>query len=384
MIVAEDINIFQGKQTPFYFYDLKRLHQVVLQALKAADKRGYRIHYALKSNANPDVVDVFVKRGLGVDCVSGEEVRFAIRAGFKPHQIAFAGVGKTDQEIDLAIREELFSLNVESLEELEVIAQRSMTIGKPAYVALRLNPDINARTHRYITTGLEENKFGIGAWQLDQVIAFLKAHPQIRLRGLHFHIGSQITDLEPFRNLCSRINKFQQIFHENGFTLQHINAGGGLGVNYEHPDEPNNPDFESYFSLFEQYLEVRPGQQVHFELGRSLVATCGDLISRVIYVKHGQKTNFLILDAGMTELIRPALYQSFHLIENLSRRGKPMTEKYDVVGPVCESSDCFGKSIMLPESHRGDLVAIRVAGAYGESMASNYNLRHLQKPVIRF
>lgn len=384
MITAEDISLFENKPTPFYFYDVNRLRQVCHQALQAAHKRGYHIHYALKANANPDVVNVFVKRGLGVDCVSGAEVKFALKAGFKPQQVAFAGVGKTDAEIDLAINENIFTLNVESVEELHVIAQRAEALGKTASLALRLNPDINAKTHRYITTGLEENKFGIGGWQLNDVMCFLKSHPELKLKGLHFHIGSQITDLEPFRNLCSRINKFQQVFAENGFTLEHINAGGGLGVNYDRPDDLNNPDFESYFSLFERFLEVRPGQQVHFEMGRSLVATCGDLISRVVYVKKGQKTSFLILDAGMTELIRPALYQSFHLIENLSRRGAASQEKYDIVGPICESSDCFGKSIMLPESHRGDLVAIRVAGAYGESMASNYNLRQLQKAVFRF
>ncbi len=256
-------------------------------------------------------------------------------------------------------------------------------MGRVAKVALRLNPDIDAKTHQYITTGLEENKFGISGWQIDDVISFLKAHPALELKGLHFHIGSQIQDLEPFKNLCGRVNVAIERFADAGFRVEHINAGGGLGINYDTPDSENDSDFERFFALFDELLDLGPGQELHFELGRSLVAHCGDLITRALYVKKGVKTNFLILDAGMTELIRPALYQAIHRIENLTRRGNGIDERYDAVGPVCESSDCFGKAMPLHESERGDLIAIRSAGAYGASMASNYNLRQLEPSVYR-
>jgi diaminopimelate decarboxylase len=317
-----------------------------------------------------------VAHGLGADCVSGQEVQKALAVGFPAEHIAFAGVGKNDAEINLALDAELFTLNVESIEELKVIEALAEKAGKNAQIALRLNPDVDAQTHRYITTGLEENKFGISTWQIDEVIDYLKGSKNLKLKGLHFHIGSQISSLEPFRNLCARVNVLNERFRDAGFPIDHINAGGGLGIDYNDPDELNNPDFESFFALFDDYLDLQHGQQLHFELGRSLVANCGDLISRVLYVKKGLKTNFLILDAGMTELIRPALYQSFHRIENLSQKGGEEA-MYDVVGPVCESSDCFGKRVNMVQSNRGDLIAIRSAGAYGASMASHYNLRSL-------
>lgn len=381
MIKAEHMEALAAHPTPYYSYDLVHLKKVIDRASGAAGRYGYHIHYAMKANADQRILEVFRQANMGVDCVSGAEVSRALEIGFAPSVIAFAGVGKTDAEIDLALEHGIFTLNVESVEELKVIAERAEALRKPANVALRLNPDVNAKTHHYITTGLEENKFGISAWQLDEVIRVLREHDQLTLTGLHFHIGSQVTQLEPFKNLCSRVNDFQQRFVDEGFHIEHINAGGGLGIDYDRPDDLDNPDFEAFFGLFNDYLELLPGQQLHFELGRSLVATCGDLIARVIYVKHGRQTNFAILDAGMTELIRPALYQSYHKIENISRAGAELTEKYDVVGPVCESSDCFGKAVMMAPTKRGDMVAIRAAGAYGESMASHYNLRSLESPV---
>lgn len=383
MISHQDIAAFEQRATPFYHYDLEALAALAKRAKDEANKYGFHLHYALKANSRPEVLNAFVNQDFGADCVSGAEVVAALEAGFKPAQIAFAGVGKTDREIDLALDRGIFTLNVESIEELAIIAERAEAKGVMASVALRLNPDVNAKTHHYITTGLEENKFGISAWQLSEVMTLLREKSSLKLTGLHFHIGSQINSLEPFRNLCSRINDFQQQFEDQGFHIAHINAGGGLGVNYDEPDDATNPNFEGFFELFDRFLDLRPDQELHFELGRSLVAHCGDLISRVLYVKKGQKTDFLILDAGMTELIRPALYQAFHSIENLSGRAGEELAKYDVVGPVCESSDCFGKAIELPKSTRGDLVAIRMAGAYGESMASRYNLRELEAPYFR-
>lgn len=381
MIRPEHVSAFEEQQTPFYSYDLEHLGQVIHAVKEASGRFGYHVHYAMKANADARILKVFCEAGLGADCVSGAEVRRALDVGFAPETIAFAGVGKTDAEIDLAISEGIFTLNVESVEELRIIEERAQLLDSVANVALRLNPDVNAKTHHYITTGLEENKFGISAWQLPEVFEVLRSSERLNLTGLHFHIGSQVTQLEPFKNLCNRINAFQQQFVDEGFRIEHINAGGGLGIDYDRPDEVNNPDFEAFFALFDQYLDMLPGQSLHFELGRALVATCGNLIARVLYVKKGRQTHFAILDAGMSELIRPALYQSYHKIENISRAGEEATEKYDVVGPVCESSDCFGKAVSLPSTQRGDLIAIRAAGAYGESMASNYNLRTLEESI---
>jgi diaminopimelate decarboxylase len=370
-------SLVQSNPTPYYAYDLGRLKQTIDRAKKASERYGYHVHYAMKANANDNILACFLKAGFGIDCVSGQELQKALDSGFHAEQIAFAGVGKSDWEIDLALNNGIFTLNVESIEELIVINERAKRLGKNAKIALRLNPDVNAKTHHYITTGLEENKFGISEWQLNELFDCLETLEYVKLTGIHFHIGSQITSLEPFRNLCSRINHFQELFESRGFRLEHINAGGGLGVDYDHPDDLNKPNFDGFFELFSKFLQLRPYQSLHFELGRALVAQSGDLISRVLYVKKGRKTNFVILDAGMTELIRPALYQAFHKIENISQFNSKPTEFYDVVGPVCESSDCFGKAVNLPKTERGDLVAIRSAGAYGECMASSYNMRSL-------
>ncbi|MGV3588157.1 MAG: diaminopimelate decarboxylase, partial [Adhaeribacter sp.] len=293
--------------------------------------------------------------------------------------IVFAGVGKSDAEINFALQHNIFCFNCESSQELEVINELAGKQGKVARIALRINPNVDANTHKYITTGLEENKFGINMWELEDVLALLQNCENLELIGTHFHIGSQITDLTVFKNLCNRVNEIQQWFISRNIRLPHLNVGGGLGVDYYHPDESPISDFESYFAIFNEHLEVQPGQQVHFELGRALVAQCGSLISRVLYVKKGLTTNFAILDAGMTELLRPMLYQAYHKIENLTSQGPEV--KYNVVGPICESTDCFAKDVFLPETKRNDFVAIRTAGAYAEVMSSEYNLRDKAKAV---
>ncbi|MBX0332188.1 diaminopimelate decarboxylase [Pontibacter sp. HSC-14F20] len=364
----------QQHTTPFYVYDLNLLRQTLQQASQEAAKYNFQVHYAMKANTNSPILQEMRAVGFGADCVSGNEVKCAIENGFPAHHVVFAGVGKSDAEINYALDQDIFCFNCESSHELIVLNELAEAKGKTARIALRINPNVNANTHKYITTGLEENKFGINAWELPDVLTLLKTLPNLSLIGLHFHIGSQITDLSAFRNLCTRVNEFQDWFESQQVQLEHINVGGGLGVDYYSPDEQPIPDFEAYFSLFNQFLEVRPNQQVHFELGRALVAQSGTLISKVLYIKKGVSTNFAILDAGMTELIRPALYQSYHKIENISSQGAE--ERYDVVGPICESSDCFGKAVVLPETNRGDLIAIRTAGAYGEVMASSYNLRN--------
>lgn len=359
--------------TPFYFYDLELLNQTLELASKEAARYGYHIHYALKANSNAPILKLIQQHGFGADCVSGNEIKQALQSGFKADQVVFAGVGKSDAEIKIALNADIFCFNCESVQELEIINELAAQQNTTARIALRINPNVNANTHKYITTGLEENKFGINTWELPELLTLLHRLTNIEFIGIHFHIGSQITDLQVFEQLCVRVNEIQQWFREQGYNLKHLNVGGGLGVDYYTPENNSIPDFASYFAIFNRLLEVQPDQVVHFELGRALVAQCGALISRVLYIKKGQKKNFAILDAGMTELIRPMLYQAHHKIENLSSELPEQT--YDVVGPICESSDCFAQNVILPETHRHDVIAIRTAGAYGEVMASNYNLR---------
>lgn len=372
-----DLKQFEGLKTPFYWYDSQLLDQTLQTVKSLADRHGYHVHYAVKANGNLEILRRVNAAGLGTDCVSGNEILQSIAAGIAPEKIAFAGVGKSDEEIRIGLENNIFCFNCESIPEIEVIDEIAGKMGKRAHIALRINPNVHASTHHYITTGLEENKFGINTWALDDVLKVLERTKNVELIGLHFHIGSQILDMQDFRNLCTRVNEIQEWFYARKIIVDHINVGGGLGVNYEQPDKQPIPTFEEYFKVFAESLKLRPKQQLHFELGRAIVAQCGSLITKVLYVKNGTNKKFAIVDAGFTELIRPALYQAVHKIENIS--STEPEEKYDVVGPICESSDCFAKSIDLAGCHRGDLLAIRTAGAYGEAMASTYNLRTLVK-----
>lgn len=376
------IEKFQGVQTPFYYYDRDLLQQT-LDAInrEAAKYPAFRVHYAVKANVDPTVLSVINEAGLGCDCVSGGEVETCLKAGFPGSKVVFAGVGKADWEINLALDADISCFNVESIPELQVIDELAAAKGKTAKVAIRVNPNVDAHTHKYITTGLSENKFGISMEMLDEVISVAESCKHVSLIGLHFHIGSQLLDLEPFAMLCSRINDLQDRLENRGIHLQSINVGGGLGCDYENPDENPIPDFAAYFANYAEHLKLRPGQEVHFELGRSVVCQMGSLITRVLYVKEGLNKKFVILDAGMSDLIRPALYQAHHNIQNLTSTEKE-TSVYDVVGPICESSDCFGTDEVLPVTHRGDLVALRSAGAYGQIMASNYNCRRIPASLV--
>lgn len=367
--------------TPFYFYDMGLLRQTVAAARAAAANPMFRIHYAMKANVEIPVLEVMREAGFGIDTVSGGEISRAVDCGFDPARIVFAGVGKSDAEIDLAIEKGIGCFNVESIEELEVIAGRARVLGKKARVALRVNPNIDAHTHHYITTGLAENKFGIALEMLDRAIDIATSSADIDFRGLHFHIGSQITTLRPFEILSERINDLQDRYESRGIRFATINVGGGLGIDYENPDTNPIPDFEGYFSTFSKCLRIREGQEIHFELGRSMVGQCASLITRVLYVKHGLEKQFAIVDAGFTDLIRPALYEARHLIENLTSDATE-TAIYDVVGPICESSDVFDKDTTLPLTSRGDLLALRSAGAYGSVMAMQYNCRSLPRSVF--
>lgn len=369
------IEKFKTLQTPFYYYDVELLQRTLEVVKEEAGKYDYHVHYAVKANANPRILHIIAASGLGADCVSGGEIQASLDAGFPADKIVFAGVGKADWEINLGLDNDIFCFNVESAAELEVINELAAAKGKIAAVALRVNPEVDANTHAKITTGMKENKFGINLGQLNGVIDELVDMDHVKLIGLHFHIGSQITDMSSFQNLAIRCNEIQDDLEARGLTVENLNFGGGLGIDYYHPNHLPVAAFDNYFAVIHNLLQLRPGQKVHFEPGRSVVGQCGNLISKVLYVKRGETKNFAILDAGFTELIRPAMYDSYHRIENLTSEGE--IEVYDVVGPICESSDVFGKDVELNTARRGDLIAFRSAGAYGEIMASQYNCRKL-------
>ena len=370
------IDKLQSIQTPFYYYDAELLRQTLRSINDEAGKHeGFTVHYAVKANANPRVLRIIREAGLGADCVSGGEIEASVKAGFPASKIVFAGVGKSDWEINIGLDNDIFCFNVESIPELEVINELAAAKGKIAPVAFRLNPNVGAHTHANITTGLAENKFGIAMSDMLKVIGEADRLANVRFVGLHFHIGSQILDMSDFEALCNRVNELQNELESHRIRVEHINVGGGLGVDYAHPTRVAIPDFKAYFDTYAKKLKLRPGQTLHFELGRAVVAQCGSLITRTLYIKEGALKKFAIVDAGFTDLIRPALYQAYHKIENIT--SDEPCEAYDVVGPICESTDVFAKQIDLNRAKRGDLLAIRSAGAYGEIMASQYNCRRL-------
>ncbi len=369
---------FEQLPTPFYYYDTELLRKTLQTINDEANKHeGFMVHYAVKANANPQLLRIIRQAGLGADCVSGGEIAVSLQAGFPSSKIVFAGVGKSDWEINLGLDNDIFCFNVESIPELEVINELAAQKGKVARVAFRLNPNVGAHTHANITTGLAENKFGIAMQDMMSVIEEAAGLEHIKVVGLHFHIGSQILDMGDFEALCNRVNELQSELERHRIIVEHINVGGGLGVDYQHPNRIPIPDFKAYFDTYAKKLKLRPGQTLHFELGRAVVAQCGSLITRTLYIKKGALKQFCIVDAGFTDLIRPALYQAYHKIENIS--SEESTQTYDVVGPICESTDVFAKQVDLNACHRGDLLAIRSAGAYGEIMASQYNCRRLPK-----
>ena len=375
------IDKFQEIQTPFYYYDTAVLRKTLKTINEEAGKHeNFEVHYAVKANANPKVLNIICQAGLGADCVSGGEIQAATNAGFPASKIVYAGVGKSDWEINLGLEKGIFCFNVESIPELEVINELAEKQGKVAQVCFRINPNVGAHTHANITTGLAENKFGIAMEDMENVIEEAAQMKNIKFLGLHFHIGSQILDMGDFEALCNRINELQDQLESHHIVVKNINVGGGLGIDYNHPNRVPIPDFKAYLDTYAKFLKLREGQKLHFELGRAVVGQMGSLITKVLYVKQGTAKQFAIVDAGMTDLIRPALYQAYHKIENIS--SNEPEETYDVVGPICESSDVFAKAIDINKTHRGDLIALRSAGAYGEIMASQYNCRQLPKGYI--
>lgn len=372
------IQAFAQCDTPFYYYDVSLLSDT-LGAIKNSQPAGSVVHYALKANSNRELLRIIACAGLGADCVSGGEVRLAIEAGFAPSMIVYAGVGKSDAEIRYALEQGISCFNVESQAELDVINELAAESGQVAPIALRINPHVDAHTHHYITTGMSENKFGIDITAIDALMQHITTLKHVRFRGLHFHIGSQIMSLEPFEQLCSVVNELLASLSARGIAVDYVNVGGGLGVDYAHPHDEPIPPFAPYFATFSSRLQLPSGATLHFELGRSVVCQCGSLFTRVLYIKEGVNKRFAIVDAGMTDLLRPALYQAQHRIENVTSCEGEV--KYEVVGPICESSDSFGE-VMLPITRRGDLLVIRSAGAYGESMAMQYNARPLPHYIL--
>ena len=372
---------FQGIETPFYYYD-KKVLLATLDTIKTelAERPNYHLHYAIKANANLEVLKEIQKAGFGVDAVSGGEIQQALKAGFEAQKIVYAGVGKNDWEINLGLDAGIFCFNVESLEELRIINELAQKKHKTAKVCFRINPNVGAHTHANITTGLMENKFGIAMEDMELAIREAKELSNIEFIGLHFHIGSQILEMDDFAALANRVNELQDRLESQGIKVKNINVGGGLGIAYNDPDGKPVPDFKKYFDTYAQNLKLREGQQVHFELGRAVVGQMGSLITRILYVKNTHHKQFAIVDGGMSDLIRPALYDAHHKIQNIS--SMEAEETYDVVGPICESSDVFGKNEKLPKCHRGDLIALRSAGAYGEIMACQYNCRKLPKAYL--
>lgn len=364
--------------TPFYFYDIALLRRTIDVVRDEAQKLEYQVHYALKANANPELLEHIVAAGFGADCVSGNEILRAVECGFDPALISFAGVGKSDEEIAIGLDNNIGCFNCESTEEMEVLDRAAAARGRVVDISIRINPNVDAGTHANITTGLSENKFGVTFEMFDRVAEAAGRLKNLNLNTIHFHVGSQITNIEVFSQLCRRANEANEWFSQR-FDIRHVDLGGGLGIDYAAPDENPIPDFAGWFSAIERNIKLRPGQILHMEPGRSIVGQCGTLITKVLYVKKGISKEFVIVDAGMSDLIRPMLYQAAHKIENIS---SSLPERiYDVVGPICESTDTFAKEYSLPETQRGDLIAIRSSGAYGEVMASRYNLRALPPAV---
>ena len=370
----------RGYETPFYLYDMALLRQTLESVVYESKRYGYHLHYAIKANYDDRLLAVIREYGLGIDCASGNELRKAIEAGFDPKTIVYAGVGKRDKELRYAIEQEILAINVESLEELYLLDRLSGEAGKVTEVALRINPDIDPKTNHCIDTGQADSKFGISYEEILENAEELKKLSNLKLIGIHLHIGSQIRELHVFENMCNKVNVIVENMERLGFNFRFVDVGGGLGVNYDVPENEPIPNFASLFSIIHNHLRVGD-RDVHFEFGRAIVAECGELITSVLFNKTtATGRRLVIVDASMTELIRPALYGSYHNIENISSDSE-LTSKYTIVGTACESTDVFQENVSLKKTKRGDLIAIKSAGAYGMSMASRYNLHDLPGAV---
>lgn len=367
-------------ETPFYLYDIGLLDQTLESLMSIASKYGYKIHYAIKANYDAKLLQIIRKYGVGIDCASGNEVRCAIEAGFDPKSIVYAGVGKRDKEICYAIEQNILAINCESIEELYLVDQLAAEAGKVVSIALRVNPDIDPKTNHCIDTGQADSKFGISYEEILSSVDAIKSLKHVDVIGMHIHIGSQIRELHVFENMCNKVNVIVENLTKLGFEIEFVDVGGGLGINYDMPENEPIPNFASVFAIIKQHLKVG-NRQVHFEFGRSIVGQCGELITKVLYNKTtATGRRLVIVDGSMTELIRPALYGSYHNIENITSEAEQRL-KYTIVGTACESTDVFDENVSLPITKRGDLLTIKSAGAYGMSMASRYNQHDLPTAV---
>jgi diaminopimelate decarboxylase len=361
-------------------YDVDLLKSSIAEVQSQINGHNYHVNYAIKANYNEKLLKVIADAGLGADCVSGQEIKWALEAGFESQNVVFAGVGKTDEEILYAITNNIKIIHCEGFQEALAVNDIAKSIGLSVDVALRLNPNVNASTHEKITTGLKENKFGFSVIELNRLIASKKELTHLNIKGLHFHIGSQITDMTVFDSLCTKINELITFYKDNFDEFSYLNVGGGLGIDYDSPSSNLIPDFQNYFRVFKRGLDLN-NVEINFELGRSIVGQCGKLLTKVLYVKDSETKRFAVVDAGMTELLRPALYDAYHQIEFNGVSFKDNDVLYDVVGPICESSDCLGVDVKLPVLKRGDMLTVRSCGAYAESMRLNYNGRKVIKSV---
>ncbi|MFI3279136.1 MAG: diaminopimelate decarboxylase [Rikenellaceae bacterium] len=376
MISRHIADKLQQFETPFYLYDMGLLRQTLESVVYESKRYGYKVHYAIKANYDDRILAAIKEYGLGIDCASGNELAKAIEMGFDPKGIVYAGVGKRDKEISYAIDQEILAINCESIEELTVVDEISRSKGKVTNVALRINPDIDPKTNHCIDTGQADSKFGISYEEVMENAEMIQALKNLNIIGIHLHIGSQIRELHVFENMCNKVNVIVENLVKLGFSFDFIDVGGGLGVNYDVPENEPIPNFASLFSIVNNYLKVGD-RDVHFEFGRSIVAECGELITKILYNKTtATGRRLLIVDGSMTELVRPAMYGSYHNIENVTAEDG-VTKKYTVVGTACESTDVFAENISLKVSKRGDLLTLKSAGAYGMSMASRYNLHDL-------
>ncbi len=361
--------------TPIYIYDLYGIANVIDDFKKALGPTC-EVHYASKANAHPGILKLMKQKGVGIDAVSKGEIKAALNVGISAKDIILSGVAKTVSELQFAISKNIKSINVESVGELKRIAKLAQEKKKFVNVAIRFNPDVDAKTHPYITTGFRENKFGMDKSFIPEIKRILKKSRFIRLKGMTIHIGSQLTDLKPFRDAIRKTLPYYKAFRAEGFPLEFFNVGGGLGIPYQ---SEVMPSLKSYGSMVQRELKVL-GAKILCEPGRILVGGSGVLLTEVQYMKSAPSKNFLIVDTGMHHLLRPSLYDAYHsILPVIRRRGSAKT--YDVVGPICESSDFLGKDREFKGVKEGDLLAILDAGAYGYSMASQYNAHTLPKEI---
>jgi diaminopimelate decarboxylase len=384
VLCAEDVPVPQIAAevgTPFYCYSTATLTRHYTVFSGAFDGLDSLVCYAMKANSNQAVIATLAKLGAGADVVSGGELRRALAAGVPSSKILFSGVGKTAEEMDFALAAGIHCFNVESLPELEALSARAVAAGKVAPVSLRINPDVDAKTHRKISTGKAADKFGIPWKDARQAYATAASMPGLRVTGIDMHIGSQITELQPFDDAFALLAEMVGTLRADGHSIAHVDVGGGLGVPYRTDNSPP-PQPDAYAQTVRKRLDGL-GVKVIFEPGRLIVANAGILVSSVIFVKTGEAKNFLIVDAAMNDLIRPTLYDAFHDIRPVVEQPADAPRLVaDIVGPVCESGDYLGHDRDLPRLASGDLIAVGTAGAYGAVQAGTYNTRLLVPEVL--